>query len=131
MSMKYLSNEKGFTLVELLVAIAIVAILAVIGLTVFSGLQASARDTKRRADVDAIAAALENHYNNTPNEKCTGNAGTYCPVVGTWFGGNSVPTDPQTGNNYANLPTSASAVPTFNVCTTLESGVSYCRTQRQ
>lgn len=57
------SESRGFTLIELLVAVSIIAILSVIGLTVFSGVQKSARDAKRRADLKAITSALEIYKN--------------------------------------------------------------------
>lgn len=69
----HFKKDRGFTLVELLVVISIIAILAVVGITVFSGVQKSARDTKRRADLKAIAMALEiykssnNIYPMTPS----------------------------------------------------------------
>ncbi len=53
------AHKKGFTLIELLVVIAIIAILSVIGFTVFTNVQKSARDAKRRSDIDAISKALE------------------------------------------------------------------------
>lgn len=56
-----MKTEKGFTLVELLVVISIIAILSVIGLTIFSGVQKSARDAKRKGDLHAIALALEQY----------------------------------------------------------------------
>ncbi len=52
-------NNKGFTLVELLIVISIVSILAVVGTTVFSGFNAKARDSKRKLDVRAIASSSE------------------------------------------------------------------------
>ncbi|MBI4036029.1 type II secretion system protein [Candidatus Daviesbacteria bacterium] len=51
--------ESGFTLVELLVVVAIIAILSTIGLTIFTSAQTNARDARRKADIDAIANALE------------------------------------------------------------------------
>lgn len=82
---KTLNNLQGFTLVELLVVITIIAILSVVGLTIFSGVQRNARDTKRRADIDAIAKALE--VNKTPNSTL------YVLLAGTQFGGGVIPVD--------------------------------------
>lgn len=125
------SNPRGFTLVELLVVISIIAVLSVVGLTVFSGTQKSARDSKRRADIDAISKALESRFNTTKNQNCTANAGTYCAPQVSWFSGTVIPTDPQTNGSYSGLP--ADGVTTYSVCATLESpaGTTYCRTQQQ
>lgn len=65
------SRNKGFTLIELMVVVSIIAILSVIGVTAFSSAQKQGRDAKRRADIDAIAKALESNRD--------GVAGTYKP----------------------------------------------------
>lgn len=51
-------KRNGFTLVELLVVIAVIALLMSVVLAVWSGLKAKSRDTKRVADVKAIQDAL-------------------------------------------------------------------------
>lgn len=56
-----LVQKKGFTLIELLVVISIIAILSLIGITVFTGVQKNARDAKRRGDMKAISNALEQY----------------------------------------------------------------------
>lgn len=55
-------SNSGFTLVELLIVISILAVLAVIGLNVFNNVQKSARETKRREDLAALAQAVRMYY---------------------------------------------------------------------
>lgn len=62
------NTSKGFTLVELLVVMSVIAILAVAGLVLFSGTQKSARDTVRRQEIDSIAKAMEMNYDNATNK---------------------------------------------------------------
>lgn len=52
-------TSRGFTIVELLVVIVIIAILAAIAVTTFRGVQNRAQDTARISDVKAIQRALE------------------------------------------------------------------------
>lgn len=51
-------SKSGFTLIELIIVIVVIAILAAITLVVYSGAQSQARDTRRIADVHAIAEAI-------------------------------------------------------------------------
>lgn len=79
--------QQGFTLVELLVAITIVAVLAVVGIVIFSGVQSRARDTKRTQDLAAVAATLEN--------KKTPGSIFYLPITTGDFTAGVVPSDPK------------------------------------
>lgn len=98
------SKSSGFTLVELLVVIAIIAVLSMIGLTVFTGVQKSARDAKRKGDIDAIAKAMEVHFGDTSQSGCTATPtpnATYClpttnpgTIPGSWFTQGQVPSEP-------------------------------------
>src|SRR5579884_4306545 len=56
---KLKTNNKGFTLVELLIVIVVIGILALIVITTYSGIQAKARNAKRQSDVSAIQTQLE------------------------------------------------------------------------
>ena len=51
-------NEKGFTLVELIVVIAIVAILASVGIVGYTQFISNARNTKAQAELDQIVNVL-------------------------------------------------------------------------
>lgn len=52
-------SRKGFTLIELMVAISIVAILATVGLVMYGQAQKLGRDAKRKQDIRSISIALE------------------------------------------------------------------------
>lgn len=57
-----ISQKEGFTLIELMVVVAIIGILMASGILAFSGAQRNARDAKRIADLHAIGTALEQYY---------------------------------------------------------------------
>jgi len=53
-----MKNEKGFTLVELLIVIAVVFILSMLAVISLSGLRAKTRDTDRITDINAVRDAM-------------------------------------------------------------------------
>ena len=103
-------NQKGFTLVELLVVIVILAILGVVGMTIFTGTQSKARDAKRKEDISALASAMEANY--VPG---TGYQTTF---IATWFADGAVPTNPNP--NGATYNSTSMTVSTYIVCAALE-----------
>lgn len=105
-------NNKGFTLVELLVVIAIIAILAVVGITIFSGTQAVARDSRRKADIDSIAAALEANYNSV--------SGKYRWWGNTMFASGATPVDPTNSGSYVYTTNIADLSTTWYYCAKME-----------
>lgn len=52
-------KKTGFTLIELLVAMTIVAVLMGLALVSYQGAKKSARDGKRKADLEQVRSALE------------------------------------------------------------------------
>lgn len=97
---------RAFTLVELLIAVSIVAVLSAIGLTVYNGVQARARDTRRIADINKIALYLEAYHQKTgryppsgarqADGTRSGFSGVGC--WGTWESGNTLNTGTQNGD---------------------------------
>jgi type II secretion system protein G len=59
MSMRSFKQQKGFTIVELLIVIVVIGILATLVIVTFTGIQQKARNTKRQTDVNAIQSHLE------------------------------------------------------------------------
>lgn len=52
-------NNRGFTIVELLIVIVVIGILAALVIVTYNGIQQKARDTERKTDINAIASHLE------------------------------------------------------------------------
>lgn len=59
-----LKDKEGYTLIELLVAIAIIGILVVLLMRVISNAMAGRRNSERENDLKAVAMALDNYYAN-------------------------------------------------------------------
>lgn len=107
---KSTNNPQGFTLIELMVVITIIAILAVIGMALFTNVQATARDAKRKADIDAMAKAMEVNYIQGTGYSTT--------LAASWFAGGATPINTSPGGTTyrTNTPTTAA----FTFCALLE-----------
>ena len=62
MSLQTLKDQKGFTIVELLIVIVVIGILAALVLTTFTGIQQKARNTERNTDIKAVHGQIEAYY---------------------------------------------------------------------
>lgn len=67
---------KGFTLIELIITISIIAVLSTIGVNTFNGAQKRGRDTRRQSDLNQYRVALENYasVNGSSYPAVSGNA---------------------------------------------------------
>ncbi|OGG02705.1 hypothetical protein A2W14_07355 [Candidatus Gottesmanbacteria bacterium RBG_16_37_8] len=102
--MKNNRQKKGFSLIELLVVISIMAILITIGITSLASVQRKSRDAKRKSDLREIKIALEQYYSVCGFVYPTPVAEYYDPIV-CWSPTTvgmleTMPTDPRTGGNY-------------------------------
>lgn len=155
------SNQKGFTLVELMVVISIIAILSVVGYTLYTNAQKAARDVVRKQEIDAIANAMEMNYDSgtakyavlTPGSfvngaipadvysgtaKCGTAGNLYCEYCGRKTAGTPMAKGANSGTtctaNGAKVVDSLYPVAdtAFEVCATLEtSATAYCKTNQR
>jgi prepilin-type N-terminal cleavage/methylation domain-containing protein len=107
--MNKIEGKLSFTLIELLVVIAIIVVLVSASLIGLSGSRETARDAKRRSDLEAIRSALELYKADTNAypaglacNSSMGSCDTVCPCAGSdWGGAISTALEP---NYIANLP---------------------------
>lgn len=106
--------KHGFTLIEILVTISIIAILSVIGMVAYSSVVRQGRDSKRQSDLRAIQSALEQYNSDQgfyPDAISFGNPLSR-PTGGTPYM-NSIPSDPINDSTndytYAYIPLNSSS----------------------
>ena len=103
-------SRKGFTLIELLIVISIIGILATFVVASFTSAQAKGRDSKRKADLDALKKSLElaksdstggSYYPGCDSgNTCIPSAISTNPDLSPSYIG-TVPTDPKGGGSCA------------------------------
>ena len=107
--------KKGFTLVELLVALSIMALIMAASMTAFEATKKSARDSRRKADLESLRSALEIYRSDIGAYPANLNLLTpnYTTVI---------PTDPIPAQSYVYTPVCPTTCKTYTLCATLEIG---------
>lgn len=88
--------KKGFTLIELMVVIAILAVIGLISISLYGNAQKTARDGRRRSDIDQMAKSIESARDFTSKDSPY----TYKTDQYNEDYANSLPTDPSPSKNY-------------------------------
>ncbi len=114
----------GFSLIELLVVISIMGVILALSIFGLQGANQSGRDTKRKADLSAIASSIEayrSECNTYPLALSSPLVGTgaisSCPITNSYM--TVIPTDPQAAtHSYVYSSTGT----TYELCASLENG---------
>lgn len=117
--------KKGFTLVELMIVITVIAILATIAVVTFTRVQKTARDSKRKEEMHSIVTALQGYYSEKsvyPISATSTAASTALTSALTTNYMSTVPTGPAgaSGVNTDYMYITNAAGQTFALCATLE-----------
>ena len=128
-------KKLGFTLLELLVVIGIIAVLVSLGASSYSTAQKKARDSKRKGDLRAIQSCMEQYYSDSNYVYqvivVVGNGLTstiQCDGGGTKNIG--TPTDPLNDTTHKYIVTTSSKTD-YKITATLESGGTFVVSAQQ
>jgi prepilin-type N-terminal cleavage/methylation domain-containing protein len=109
-----MGSQRGFTLVELLIVVAIVAILSAIAVPIYANTQTRARVARAQADTRAIASAVSIYVAHCGGLPDNGSSASDCPTTNNQTGDlPSVLMTPQTNAQNATAGPFLNSMPTL------------------
>ncbi|MDO8451445.1 MAG: prepilin-type N-terminal cleavage/methylation domain-containing protein [bacterium] len=115
--MKMRSNRRGFTIVELLVAVSILTVLSTIAIASYGSATKRSRDSKRRADIEQLRSALEMYRADFGFYPSTG-GGVWTPASNLALPSYiaAIPTDPNAEAFYEYKATNVTSSQFYGYC---------------
>lgn len=115
LTLHFRQRRSGFTIVELLIVMGILAVLATFFVNGYTGTQRRARDAQRKSDLKQLANSLELYFNDyrrypaesagtiagcpsTTSTSCTWGTGQFTDTKTIYF--KSIPNEPTPANTY-------------------------------
>lgn len=95
-----MKKQTGFTLVELIVAVTIMALLASVGVVSYGATALKSRDAKRLSDMEIIRSALEICRSQDGAYPMTITTRIVCPTTGALVPLKITPLDPKSADGY-------------------------------
>ncbi len=125
-------KKNGFTLIEVLVAATIIAVLSVVGVASYTSINRRSRDAKRKSDVEQVRSALEMYRTDIGSYPAGSTTGfrlltdLESELVSTYMP--SIPSDPKSTSAYYYSPLGSAPYYSYCICAYLESeaGSSTC-----
>jgi len=103
-------KSKGFTIIEVVLVLAIAGLIFLMVFIAFPALQRSQKDTQRKNDLSRAVTALINYQSN--NNGGVPGAGTYGTLIDKYLGGTTAFTDPSgTAYSFATLAIDSNSSP--------------------
>ena len=88
MKNKNLKSDDGFTIIEVLIVLAVAGLIMLIVFLAVPALQRNARNTSRKSDVSSLASALSEYVNNNngqlPSASCGSGTKASCKFFVNW-----------------------------------------------
>lgn len=115
-------KSRGFTLIEILVTVTIIAVLTAVGVVSYGSVNKNSRDAKRKSDIEQIRQALEMYKADMGYYPPCGG---YCQAISlasalvTRGYMSAIPTDPlagQANQGYYYLPTNSDGTFYYGYC---------------